>query len=560
MTTKCLILAAFLTLLIASAACCAPQVWLSDSFDAHTTGALAGQGGWEGAQGPVSVQTSFVKSGKAIWANRQVTGTGDVYRTVSSGGGYHYVDFDAAMDMSGTGGSGTNVGYMRFLGPSGSEITRVYFAYRQFKVLTGPANQTLIQDNVVNRQWYHIRMGIDLSNGALDVWVDGVQKVTAAPTYQAASSIDKVIIGQWPPEGVVTQSAMYIDNLHCVDSNSIPPSLILAPKYFPGWQAHNVCYPFVLVDNATGLYRMYYSGSGTCYINDSLWDQWCTGVVTSLNTLDWKYPDSYEQVLMGRTFMQGDIVDLDDCSAIFDSIAAIGPCVVQEGGAYRMWYTGWNGDTVDLGGGLVDKVNYRIGCATSPDGDNWTRYPGAADAGAVFGLGQPGELDSKGVAHPHVIKENGTYRMWYEGYDGTAWRIFYATSADGIEWTRNGLALGLGASGAPDALGVRNPVVIYRNGRYELWYQGRGAVAPNYHVMRATSPDGINWTKVYGQVNLRPSDTLDSDEAILVDSIIVRTDGSCQVFYAKQHTVVAAAAYGAIKSRYYYIHTEVVNP
>ncbi|MBC8427272.1 MAG: hypothetical protein H8D97_00080, partial [Proteobacteria bacterium] len=33
---------------------------------------------------------------------------------------------------------------------------------------------------------------------------------------------------------------------------------------------------------------------------------------------------------------------------------------------------------------------------------------------------------------PNVIKDGSTYKMWYSGYDGSYWRIHYATSTDGI--------------------------------------------------------------------------------------------------------------------------------
>ncbi len=88
----------------------------------------------------------------------------------------------------------------------------------------------------------------------------------------------------------------------------------------------------------------------------------------------------------------------------------------------------------------------------------------------------------------------------------------YATSADGVVWAKQGVALDLGGSGQ-DALGLRNPMVITRAGRYELWYQGRSANSPYYHVMRATSSDGLTWTRA-GEVTLHPDAALDGSEMI----------------------------------------------
>ena len=83
---------------------------------------------------------------------------------------------------------------------------------------------------------------------------------------------------------------------------------ILPPRNFPGWQSQNVCYPFVYQES-DGTYRMYYSGSGSEQWNDSNWDLWVSGYLTSTDTTTWKYPDNYEQVLFARRFMEADLVD-----------------------------------------------------------------------------------------------------------------------------------------------------------------------------------------------------------------------------------------------------------
>ncbi len=346
---------------------------------------------------------------------------------------------------------------------------------------------------------------------------------------------------------------------------ALPPmgtsAKILKPTFFPGWQCHNVCYPFVIPEPGTGRYRMYYAGSATEQINDSFADQWVTGYVTSAaDTTAWTYPINYEQVLFARRFMEGDVVDRDETASVFDSIYAIGACLMVEGSTWKVWYTGWNGQTEPTGPGTCKKINFRIGYATSPDGIRWTKVADSAGAGAVLGLGQAGEADSKGAAHPHVMKISGAYRMWYEGYDGTTWRLMAATSSDGQAWTKQGVVLNPGGAGSLDERGLRNPLVLSRKGSYELWYQGQSAAAPNYHVLRATSPDASTWTKATGEVTLHPDTALTGDESILVDSAIVQPDGKVQVFFAKQTTSSRTATYGTLTRRSYCIYTEVVNP
>lgn len=335
---------------------------------------------------------------------------------------------------------------------------------------------------------------------------------------------------------------------------------ILSPRFFPGWQSQNVCYPFVIRDESDGLYRMYYAGSGSEQFNDSVWDVWATGVVTSADTITWRYPDSYEAVLLGRRFMEGDVVEVGDAASSFDAIWAIGACVIKDGAGFKAWHTGWDGQTEHLGGGITNKVGFRIGYATSPDGNVWTKVAGAHGRGAVLGLGAAGEPDAKAAAHPHVLKAGGGYRMWYEGYDGTAWRILYATSGNGVDWTKQGVVLEPGESGALDELGVRNPVVFVRKGLHELWYQGQSRSAPRYHVMRAVSPDGMIWTRVPGEIVLHPDPPVSGSERILVDSVIVLPDESVQVFFAKEVSTTRHLACGSITNRSFHIYTEVVNP
>jgi hypothetical protein len=345
---------------------------------------------------------------------------------------------------------------------------------------------------------------------------------------------------------------------------ALPPigssATILKPTFFPNWQCQNVCYPFVIAEPGTGKYRMYYAGSATEQINDSLADQWVTGYVTSSDTLSWAYPINYEQVLFARRLMEGDVVDPDDMAGVFDSMYAIGACLMVEGSTWKVWYTGWNGQTETTGPGTCKKVNFRIGYATSPDGIHWTKVAGNAGAGAVLGLGSLGDLDAKGVAHPYVVKIGGTYQLWYEGCDGTTWRLFRATSADGQAWTKQGVVLSPGASGSRDELGLRNPLVLSRKGKYELWYQGQSASSPDFHVLRATSPDALTWTKAGGEVTLHPDTAVSGNEGILVTSAIVQPDGSVQVFYAKQTTTTRNATFATLTRKNYSIYTEVVNP
>uniref|UniRef100_UPI0026365161 LamG-like jellyroll fold domain-containing protein n=1 Tax=uncultured Chloroflexus sp. TaxID=214040 RepID=UPI0026365161 len=79
---------------------------------------------------------------------------------------------------------------------------------------------------------------------------------------------------------------------------------------------------------------------------------------------------------------------------------------------------------------------FRIGYAVSPDGINWTRIATFSDGSVV----QPGpfrDFDDNNVGVPMVIKDGAIYRMWFEanGYD-TGYTTGYLVSTDGRNWTR----------------------------------------------------------------------------------------------------------------------------
>jgi predicted GH43/DUF377 family glycosyl hydrolase len=98
------------------------------------------------------------------------------------------------------------------------------------------------------------------------------------------------------------------------------------------------------------------------------------------------------------------------------------PVVIQAGGLYRMWYTG------------QARGKSWIGHATSSDGKTWKR----ASARPVLAAEKAWEKVA--VMCPHVLQEkDGLYRMWYsagEQYEPDA--IGYATSTDGLKWTKHG--------------------------------------------------------------------------------------------------------------------------
>jgi uncharacterized repeat protein (TIGR01451 family) len=98
----------------------------------------------------------------------------------------------------------------------------------------------------------------------------------------------------------------------------------------------------------------------------------------------------------------------------------------ETAGEYRMYYHGF--------GTVSPCTGSCVGLATSPDGLTWTRY-----ASNPVMTPTPSTWDAGGVRVPMVWKEGpNDYRMIYTGRaTGGAMQIGYATSTNGINWTKS---------------------------------------------------------------------------------------------------------------------------
>ena len=147
------------------------------------------------------------------------------------------------------------------------------------------------------------------------------------------------------------------------------------------------------------------------------------------------------------------------------------PCVLREDGRWRMWYlngTGWE----VLDGKPEPYCHFKY--AESDDGVHWRR-----DGTVALEL-RPGE---GGMTKPHVIREDGVYRMWYAyrgavGYrddPSQAYRIGYAESRDGVSFDRLDDRAGIDVSEEGwDSTMTSFPCVYDYDGTRYLLYNGNG--------------------------------------------------------------------------------------
>jgi predicted GH43/DUF377 family glycosyl hydrolase len=158
--------------------------------------------------------------------------------------------------------------------------------------------------------------------------------------------------------------------------------------------------------------------------------------------------------------------------------------VLRDGERYRMWFS-W-------------RPKQSIALVESADGLTWGE--------PVIVLGpNPASGWEEDVNRPVVIKEGGTYRMWYTGQARGKSRIGYATSADGRAWQRAGDRPVLSPEEPWERDAVMCPHVLYDPGQklYRLWYSGGEQYEPNA-IGYATSADGRKWTRHAGNPVFRP--------------------------------------------------------
>ncbi len=286
------------------------------------------------------------------------------------------------------------------------------------------------------------------------------------------------------------------------------------------WDGTNIRHISVIFE---GIYMMWYSGAAPDF-------QTRIGHATSSDSIVWtRYqgnncPDTDGN---GCVFEKGSSTAWDSDDVFINQVLMDGNAPLDS--RFKMWYTGVDNKI------LPEDRKWRAGYATSPDGIVWTRYRGnncptsPEGDGCVFDTGSAGSWDDAVIGTSDVIIDydaptDERYKMWYEGciYDGTPvhpCKIGYATSPDGITWTRysgnncptglqgDGCVFDIGDNGSWDSSSVFQPVILKTpEGQYEMWYAANSQLSTGIRIGYATSPDGITWTRYPG--NNCPTDPL----------------------------------------------------
>jgi len=215
-----------------------------------------------------------------------------------------------------------------------------------------------------------------------------------------------------------------------------------------------------------------------------------------------------------------------------DSSQAHNPTVLYHDSKYKMWYTGSDG------------AKARICYAESADGVTWEKVEGAETKGCVMDV-TAGKFDSDGCNSPRVILDGSTYKMMYSGQNGSGnLQIGYATSSDGIAWTKQNSGdevIALGTGGAWDDVHVTPGSIIKDGSTFKLWYAGHDGA--HYRIGYATSSDCITWAENSTYVMNISGTTSGEPDSNTVSRPCVIKDGA---LYKMFYTGVDAVGYNTL--------------
>ncbi|MEP0546597.1 MAG: T9SS type A sorting domain-containing protein [Rhodothermales bacterium] len=220
----------------------------------------------------------------------------------------------------------------------------------------------------------------------------------------------------------------------------------------PGeWDAPGVSVPVVIKDGDT--YRMWYSGSG-CPDDGSI------GYATSTDGLTWER-------LPAPVMERG---PAGEWNVDFLSPGS----VIEEDGLFKMWFFSGTGTVCSN----TPATRASTGYATSPDGITWTLYDDPATTDPPYQFSDPvlepgpsGAWDTNYAFSSYVLSTGTGYELWYSGRRGSEQDIGYATSPDGITWTKYaGNPVFEAPAWAPG--GLVYPSVLRDGDTYRMWVQG----------------------------------------------------------------------------------------
>ena len=262
------------------------------------------------------------------------------------------------------------------------------------------------------------------------------------------------------------------------------------------WDDKNVSTPNIIYDN--GIYKLWYDGN--------------SGVGTS----GFGYATSPDGIIWSR-FSNNSIFLKDNSDTSEYEIAS--PKVIKYENEYRMWYLSTS--SLTSSGSEVFRIKY----ATSPNGiDSWTRY------GYVFRR-SGATWEAEGVIPCSIIYKDGEFKLWYGARDSSGWwRIGYARSTNGTEWTRNVNPV-LEPTLLSDGNNVNAGSVFFNeiSQKYEMYFHA--GTSPIY-IWHAVSENGEDWIRDLLPTLEIDSSTIAFDHIMIAAPSVLYLNNTTLLYYA----------------------------
>jgi predicted GH43/DUF377 family glycosyl hydrolase len=199
------------------------------------------------------------------------------------------------------------------------------------------------------------------------------------------------------------------------------------------------------------------------------------------------------------------VLELGKCGT-FDEFGTYPVSVIRDGNEVRAYYAGWT---------RCESVPFNAAIGLAISLDNGETFKRLGDGPVLsYTPDEPFLLGS-----PRIRKFNGHWQIWYvagkewtmvDGKPEPVYKIRMATSDNGIDWVKHGKDLIADKLGAQECQAC--PDVIYRNGRYHMFfsyrdirnYKGREG---GYRIGYAVSADMLDWRRDDDAIDISISET-----------------------------------------------------
>ncbi len=254
-----------------------------------------------------------------------------------------------------------------------------------------------------------------------------------------------------------------------------PNNPILDPSE-SAWDSYGLETPFV--KKIDGEYWLYYYGYDTDKIEDVI-----SGDKATLGSIGLAVSNdgiTFNRDPANPVLEPSPLTDQDTYVGLWDSWAVEGPCIIEVGNEYWMYYGG-------AGSVAAGEMINSIGLAISTDGKTWTK----AIQNPLLHEGSTSSWDRYHVIDPSVIKYNNQYILWYHGGDKYSavddeysnFNIGVAYSNNGIDWAKdsnNPVLKNKGLSWATS--GIMAPSVFEENNTFVMYFHGLNGTSSTFTI------------------------------------------------------------------------------